>query len=276
MRLGFAGATRPVVLEIEGESAASVAEQVLRLAGRWPRAVPAAATDAVLSDLVLDIAAYAAPQTRFDAPLAAANGAVGALIGALVVQQPEALALHAAAYRASAGMVVLLGDHGAGKSTLAAALATAGAPLACDDRLVVRRTEAAWQGLALGLVPKLRWPLPAEAPPAFADAVAALTVAAEGGMRLVDLPGVLDFGVTAPLAAIIAVQRDDAATGAPALVAGDRATLVATLVTTAFAPHMAPAARLPLLARLAALPHFTLRYRSAFDAAALLLGRYPP
>jgi hypothetical protein len=273
MRLGFTGAARPVVLELGGGGVAETAGHVRSLAHRWPQADATGAADVTLQDGQLTIHAYEAPILPFDGPLAAANGAVGGLIGALVVQQAETLALHAASYRAASGMVVLLGDHGAGKSTLAAALAQAGAPLAGDDRLVITRDGAGWHGRALGLRPKLRWPLPAEAPPAFAGMVAARTVAAEGGMRLVDLPGVLDFGVTARLAALVLLRRDGSV---PVLEPLPRAALVKDLVGTLFAPHVAPAARLALMASLAALPGYTLRYNSAFAAASHVLERFPP
>ena len=168
MRLGFTGAARPVVLEIADPAAAEIAAHVRRLAGRWPEAAPGETTDVSVRDGVLHIAAYDAPAQPFDGTLAMANGAVGGLIGALVVQQAATMALHAAAYRAKAGMVVLLGDHGAGKSTFAAALAHSGAGLACDDRLVISQEAAGWQARTLGLTPKLRWPLPPEAPAALA------------------------------------------------------------------------------------------------------------
>lgn len=272
MRLGFTGATRPVVLEIAGPAAAEIAAHVRRLANHWPETAPGDAADVTVQDGVLNIAAYDAPAQPFDGALAMANGAVGGLIGALVVQQAATMALHAAAYRAKAGMVVLLGDHGAGKSTFAAALAHSGAPLACDDRLVITQDAAGWQGRTLGLTPKLRWPLPPEAPAGFAAMVQQRTVAAEGEMRLVDLPGVLGFGESAPLAALVLLQRDGSQ---PVLEKLPRAALVKELVGTVFAPHIAAPARLAHLATLAALPAFALRYDSSFTAARLLLERWP-
>ena len=261
MRQGFAGPRRPLTLA----ASEAVLGHVAAIAPGWPRVPPGAADDATLNNGVLSIAAYAAPDLSFPHDLAAANGAVGALIGAYVVQDPALLALHAAALRGRDGLLVLLGDHGAGKSTMAVALAAHGLPLVTDDRLVVRDER---DGVALGLMPKLRLPLPANADAAFRAYVTAHAAAAEGEMQYVDVPGRLPFGATAPLATLIELRRSG---GAPVLAPGAPAK---ALVGVTFAPHLSAPEKLARIARLAALPSYTLTYGDTFEAALFLAGRF--
>ena len=261
MRQGFAGPRRSVTLA----ASEAVFRHVEAIAPGWPRMAPGATDDAKVADGVLSIAAYAAPDLPFPHDLAAANGAVGALIGAYVVQDPALLALHAAALRGRDGLLVLLGDHGAGKSTMAVALAARGLPLATDDRRVVRNER---DGVALGLTPKLRIPLPANADAAFRAYVAAHAGATEGEMQYVDVPGRLPFGATAPLMALIELKRSG---GAPVLLPG---TPAKALVGVTFAPHLSAPEKLARIARLAALPSYTLTYGDTFEAALFLAGRF--
>lgn len=270
--LGFAGPDRPLVVR----GAAVLARRLAALMPDWPAAaVPAgSAADIVVTAAAegfhLSTAAYPA-EHDFDGPLAAANGLVGALIGSYVARDTALLCLHAAAITDSAGrLIVLLGDTGAGKSTLAVALAQRGRPLVADDRLAVR--HAAAEGFGFGLVPKLRRPLPDEADAAFRAFVAARAGEAEGDMQYVLLraPERGAFGVARPIAAILLLDRVPGA--APARTPLVRADLVRALVGATFAPQLDAAARLSAIAALAArLPAARLHYGSSFAAADFLL-----
>ncbi len=55
-----------------------------------------------------------------------ANTLVGALIAAYVAQDDGLVSIHAGAVRIGDGLVLVLGDNGAGKSTFATALASRG------------------------------------------------------------------------------------------------------------------------------------------------------
>jgi len=261
VRQGFAGPHRPIKL-VAGEA---VLNHVAAIAPGWPRVSPGETDDATVGNGILSIAAYAAPSLSFPHDLAAANGAVGALIGAYVVQDRSLLALHAAALLGRDGLIVLLGDHGAGKSTMAVALAARGLQLVTDDRLVVRDER---DGIALGLMPKLRVPLPPNADAAFRAYVVVHAGAAEGEMHYVDVPDRLPFGATAPLAALIELKRSG---GEPVLQPG---TPAKALVGVTFAPHLAVPEKLARIARLAALPSYTLTYGDTFAAADFLERRF--
>ena len=67
----------------------------------------------------------------------------GPILG-LVLRLRGALALHASAVDAGRGAIGFVGPHGAGKSTLAAALRGAGARVLTDDVLHVKRDRGRW------------------------------------------------------------------------------------------------------------------------------------
>lgn len=92
-------------------------------------------------------------------PLASAVCAVVAdLAQAWADERPDHMALHAGALRSGLGGVVLAGPARAGKSTLVARLgAEPGWQVLCDDVLPV---APGGQGVALGIPPRLRLPVP--------------------------------------------------------------------------------------------------------------------
>jgi hypothetical protein len=274
MRRCFAGVAEPIVLAVDTPDAALLVGHMDVLTPHWPRAplpVPARAADVVLTrdggEYRLGVARYDAPDYAFDQALAAANGAVGGLIGTLIAQAREAVALHAAAIVTPLGAVVLLGDHNAGKSTLSVALAAMGTGFVADDRVVVVERPGGFAVRGLGIVPKLRLPLPDEAPAEFRAYVVAHAAGDEGTMQLVAVPPAGGFGQDWPLAALVVLERGALA---PALQPLGQAGLLRRLVTLGFAPHLAVADRLARWQALSALPAYTFRYTSAFTDAGVL------
>jgi hypothetical protein len=80
----------------------------------------------------------------------------GPVLG-FILRQRGHLALHASAVQIGSGALAIVGPHGAGKSTTAAALVTRRLPLITDDVLHVRRTSCGW--VAEPYAPGLRlWP----------------------------------------------------------------------------------------------------------------------
>jgi hypothetical protein len=67
----------------------------------------------------------------------------GPVLG-FILRQRGHVALHASAVKIGDAALAIVGPHGAGKSTTAAALATRGFPLISDDVLHVRKTASAW------------------------------------------------------------------------------------------------------------------------------------
>ncbi|MDF1719209.1 MAG: hypothetical protein P1U65_00885 [Minwuia sp.] len=242
----------------------------------WPDGDAAVAGTTVLAKVEPDGSArfsastYDAPDVVLPPGLLAANGLIGTIIGAFVAADPDWICLHAAAVHLSdGGLTVLLGDTMAGKSTLATALAALGQRLWCDDRLPLAATG---DGLALGLRPKLRLPLPGSAPQAVRDLVANRGTAQEGDMVYLDLSanGQAAFGARLPVTRLIVLDRA-LAHGAPDLATVPVATMVKHLVPVTFAPHLDPMARLMRLRALAeACSCETLSYGDSFAAATFL------
>ena len=67
----------------------------------------------------------------------------GPILG-FVLRRRGHVSLHASAVQVGNGAMILVGPHGAGKSTIAAALAARGCALITDDVLHVRKTAAGW------------------------------------------------------------------------------------------------------------------------------------
>ena len=84
----------------------------------------------------------------------------GPILG-LVLRLRGSLAFHASAVQFGAAAIGFVGPHGAGKSTLAAALAARGCAIVTDDVLHVRREGSAWLAEPFASMLKL-WPDGAE------------------------------------------------------------------------------------------------------------------
>ena len=67
----------------------------------------------------------------------------GPILG-FALRRRGALALHASAVATDSGALLLVGPHGAGKSTTAAAFTARGCPLITDDVMHLRRGESGW------------------------------------------------------------------------------------------------------------------------------------
>jgi hypothetical protein len=80
----------------------------------------------------------------------------GPILG-LVLRLRGSLAFHASAVQIDGGTIGFAGPHGAGKSTLAAALGAAGCAVVTDDVLHVRREGSAWLAEPFTSMLKL-WP----------------------------------------------------------------------------------------------------------------------
>ena len=91
------------------------------------------------------------------------------LTHAYVADNKGLLCLHCAAVEFNQGLVVFPNTYRAGKSTLSLKLVSGGARLFTDDVLPI--SNQGDFGLALGILPRMRLPLPQEITPGFADFV---------------------------------------------------------------------------------------------------------
>lgn len=140
-------------------------------------------------------------------PTSAACAVVADLAQAFVDADPNLRALHCGAVKINGRLVVLTGPHRAGKSTLIARLtAEPGFKVFCDDVLPITATG---QGVSLGIAPRLRLPLPDSAQPAFTAHVDRWITAQDSRYAYLTPPSLAVHGETAPLGAIIVLDRRD-------------------------------------------------------------------
>ncbi len=185
----------------------------------WPVDIrPAATPEPRQGDILAALLPNAADPARYDfaslyadAPLCglpAASALCAILADVLMARteaNPGALTLHCGAVRMGAGLVALTGPHRAGKSTLTARL-TAEPDLAvfCDDVLPL---DADGRGIALGIAPRLRLPLPPGASDRFHRHVSTHLGPADDRYGYLCAPTVARHGTRAPLAALVVLDR---------------------------------------------------------------------
>ncbi|HYM31369.1 MAG TPA: hypothetical protein VEU47_08735 [Candidatus Cybelea sp.] len=277
----FAGATGWIAVS----GAEPLFERLALLAPDWPRAergvsTPASRIHASMTGGLWRFETegeWSADQVFLgDGP--ASFGLLGALQGTFVMQDAGLACLHAAAVDSAAGLLVLVGDSNAGKSTLSVALTALGRQYAGDDRLVIRLGGRP-EGVSQALSPKLRLPLPPDAPRQFRSFVDERTAGRDEAMALALLrlrPGeMLSFGEARPLAALVLLDRRDSGEDPPDLVETSRPEVLDALLEGGFAPRLKAAERLKAFHGLSALPRYRLGFASSFAAARLLSDRFP-
>jgi hypothetical protein len=212
----------------------------------------------------------------FHDSFAAANGLAGALISGLIARDKGLICAHAGAAEVGGRLVAVLGTSFAGKSSIAIQLAAAGHRLFGDDRLAIRLAEG--RGVCLGLMPKIRLPIPDDAGPRFEEFVAAYTeLEGDGVAYLKPLASeVAPFSEEAPLAAVVLLER--IADAEVVLRPASPPEMVRALVENIYASHIGAQDLLSRLAAFAArVPGYRLRFSSSRAAAerlaALLTGR---
>lgn len=206
----------------------------------------------------------------------AANALIGALIAAYVAQDDSLVSIHAGAARVGDGLVLLLGDNGAGKSTFATTLAARGQRFFADDRLIVDLAPAVPIGHSLAIAPKLRLPLPPDSEATYRDFVADNSILNWPEMAVLR-PGpaqAAGFGERLPLKALIHLRREPGS-GTPALTAMRQPDMVRLLLEQLFAPHLSQQGELSACVRLAqAVGIWELRYSSAWPATEAVIAQF--
>jgi len=185
---------------------------------------------------------------------------------------PTLLSLHAAAIDFQGRCVVIPNARRAGKSMLAVALAKLGHDLLSDDYVPVRvdPDSGVISGVANGVAPRLRLPVPQEFSTNFQDWVAADRGPANNQYKyMCDCP-VLPGGTSRPLGAIVILDRQETPCH-PALEAVPQAEALSSLISQNFARTVHAATILQTLDLLTShLPAYRLRYHSGEEAASYL------
>ncbi|NKB20480.1 MAG: hypothetical protein GKS01_08275 [Alphaproteobacteria bacterium] len=226
--------------------------------------------------MVIRLAGPGGNDMEMDDALDAANNFAGALIGAYIARQSDTICLHASTALVGGGLVVLVGDSFSGKSTTSLQLACAGYRFFGDDRIAIRWDDESLPiGQCLGLMPKMRLPLPPDCGAAFAEYIEGFSELQDeeaAYLRLGDQEAA-GFGEEAPIKALIALDRRD--TGDSIFEEAPRPQLVKSLLSQVYAPHLAISNLVPSMNRLASLvPCFTLRFSNSREAAQMIAARF--
>lgn len=120
--------------------------------------------------------------------------------------RPDHLCLHATAVEIGGRLVVFAGQGRAGKSTLAARFCAEDVVVYCDDSLPIV-LDAEPFGVALGVPPRLRFPLPERASGGFRDFVGRHCAAFDNRYGYVQSPAVAAHGRRAPIGAVVLLDR---------------------------------------------------------------------
>ncbi len=129
------------------------------------------------------------------------------------LEGPSHFFLHSAAVEIGGKLILLLGTHETGKTTLSMALANRGHRLLADDRIAIDPETG--HAVAMGSVPLLRKPLPADQGFWPAKALVKKHLGPQDdSFAYVDLPGDLfaPKGYSAPVSAVVTLERSTSPT----------------------------------------------------------------
>lgn len=275
IRLSIAGLSGPVLLD----GCALLARTIARLLpgwriekGREDGAEPLITIRRIAQGYVRQ-SPWTAPDSPLAHPVDAACDFLVDLTRAHIAASEGWLCLHAAAIDTSAGLVVFPSSYGAGKSTLAMHAAAAGARLFADD---VMPLTSEGEGVAPGILPRLRLPLAAETRRVLAGFLKRREGAhsarfAYFAMNEGELAG---LGERRPIAALVLLERRT--TGGAELSEVGVAEMLKSVILRNFSQAVGGAA---VLDRLHDLVENRLRlrlaYSSAEEAQACLCARFP-
>lgn len=210
-----------------------------------------------------------------DDPADAMCNFVSDIVDCYLDEHPGTLGLHASAVRLGKGLIVFPSTHRAGKSLLTTLLVSKGGILFSDDVLMIPKRGR--HGMATGIAPRLRLPLPSQVGSAFEGFIEQQGLCANeryGWVRL-GPQNIAPLGEKAPIAAIIMLNRQEDVAVAPELTEAPRALALHTLVRQGF--ELGDSAsdvlkRLSTVAKHSAC--YTLNYHSAEQAADYLVKQF--
>lgn len=180
------------------------------------------------------------------------------------------MCLHGAAVEIAGRLIIVPNMRRAGKSTLTACLAHRGARVYSDDFFPVGLCRNGhFRGVAMGISPRLRLPVPDGFSAGFRDWVAANNGPANRRYKYLTLPGQPAHGAECPLGAIVILDRH--AQGPASIAPMDLHDAARVLMRQNFARSVHSGTILQMVTSLlqGVEPH-RLSYSSAEDAAALL------
>ena len=183
------------------------------------------------------------------------------------------MCLHGAAARFNDGLVIFPSTYRSGKSTLSVELARRGVYIFSDDVLPIENNRNF--GVAPGILPRLRRPLPKQAGNGFLNFANSRLGATSERYQYIDLHNheIAPLGETAPITGIVLLERDG--THTPELRHAKESDIVKNIILRNFSKNVAAADLLDRLIEVSwqAETHI-LRYATVEQAADLLCERF--
>ncbi|WP_135607017.1 hypothetical protein [Solemya velesiana gill symbiont] len=195
------------------------------------------------------------------------------LIHAYLSDKPELLCLHCAAVEFPEGLVLFPNTYRSGKSTLSAKLASRGLRLFSDDVLPLSIADR--QGMALGILPRLRIPLPETADTHFKEYIDTHAGPANKRYHYSNLADTALAPLTekAPIKGIVVLERTDEEP--PSIIEANRGDMLKNVILRNFARQNTA---LNILDTLYALVEesacYVLKYNTLEEAANLLIEKF--
>lgn len=214
------------------------------------------------------------PSYQNDAVNAACDLA-GLVARQYVWARKDRLALHAAAVAVNGALVAFPAQRRAGKSLLTIAMAQLGARVFSDDVLPIDLVPGSpIMGMAMGIAPRVRLPLPAPRL-RLAEDDTGLPVVQNHQYRYTAIPQLATAGEKLPIGAFVALERQD---HGPAIVEQmSRGAMLGSLLSQNFGRGPEAGRLLTGLHALAAtVPSLRLTYSDPIEAAALVLSDIAP
>lgn len=192
---------------------------------------------------------------------------------AFAEERPERLCLHCAAVETDGHLILFPNSENAGKSTLTVMLASRGKRLFADDVLGISHRFR--HGIALGIAPRLRLPLPRRAGVPFKNFVKSHQGPRDSEFLYLAIPlgQSAKHGQTAPIGAIVVLDRRRSVS--PRLAALAKGPALRQMIIQNFAPNGTTITTLNRLSKLIEkTPCYSLSYSNLEGAADLLCGQF--
>jgi hypothetical protein len=187
---------------------------------------------------------------------------------------PTHLCLHCAAVQIGGGLVIFPNTQKVGKSTLTTRLAMAGKRVFCDDVLSYCPTQK--KGLALGILPRVRLPLPDSLPDAYKAYIKNNTALGSENYAYIQ-PSEKTFapyGQTLPIHAVVILDRNEDVTAAQ-IEPINSATAMSAILHQNFVVENSPTETFDhVLEMLKPCELITMRYSNLDDAANALVDHF--
>jgi hypothetical protein len=187
------------------------------------------------------------------------------------MQFPQHLCLHCAAVEIAGGLVIFPNVKKVGKSTLTTRLAMAGKRVFCDDVLAYCPTQK--MGLALGILPRVRLPLPDGLPNDYKSFINDNIAVGSQSYAYIQLPNgtFAEYGNALPIHAVVILERDPDLTQAE-ITPSTKAKAMSAILHQNFVMENSPSAIFDqVLSLLKPCRLMTLRYSDLDDAATTLI-----